>query len=313
MNYFKQIIRFAKPYKIYAVLNILSNIFYALFGTLSMISLFPMLKVLFGDTTPEKTMPVWDGIGNITSYGESYLNYFVTQKKVSGSEDVLIFMVALVVSTFLLKNIFNYLAMYFITFLRNGVLKDMRNELYDKVISLPLAYYSEKRKGDTMSRISTDVLEIQHSFLSILELIIREPLMILFTIITMFAISVKLTTFVLIFIPISGFLISLVGKSLKRKSGKVQKEQGFFLSIVDETLSGLKVIKGFTGEQVFGRKFKTSTNRFYKFSNSLLNRQNLAGPSSEFLGITVIAILLWYGGKMVLNDKSLDPPLCSSR
>jgi len=309
MNYFKQIIRFAKPYKIYAILNIISNFFYALFGTLSMISLFPMLKVLFGDTKPVLIAPKYTGIGDVKLYGENYLNYFVTQQKATGNEDVLIFMVMLVVSTFLLKNIFNYLAMYVITFLRNGVLKDIRNELYNKIITLPISFYSEKRKGDTMSRISTDVLEIQHSFLSILELIIREPLMILFTIAAMFVISAKLTVFVFIFIPISGFLISLVGKSLKRKSNKVQKEQGLFLSIVDETLSGLKVIKGFNGESIFGNKFYQSTNRFYKFSNSLLNRQNLAGPTSEFLGISVIAVLLWYGGQMVLNEKSLDPGL----
>jgi subfamily B ATP-binding cassette protein MsbA len=309
MNYFKQIIRFAKPYKIYAILNIISNFFYALFGTLSMISLFPMLKVLFGDTKPVLIAPKYTGIGDVKLYGENYLNYFVTQQKATGNEDVLIFMVMLVVSTFLLKNIFNYLAMYVITFLRNGVLKDIRNELYNKIVTLPISFYSEKRKGDTMSRISTDVLEIQHSFLSILELIIREPLMILFTIAAMFVISAKLTVFVFIFIPISGFLISLVGKSLKRKSNKVQKEQGLFLSIVDETLSGLKVIKGFNGESIFGNKFYQSTNRFYKFSNSLLNRQNLAGPTSEFLGITVIAVLLWYGGQMVLNEKSLDPGL----
>ncbi|WP_299114487.1 ABC transporter ATP-binding protein [uncultured Winogradskyella sp.] len=309
MNYFKQILRFAKPYKRYAVLNIISNVFYALFGTLSMISLFPMLKVLFGDTKPLNIEPVWKGLGNITTYGEQYLNYFVTQKKAEGSDDVLIFMVILIVTTFLLKNLFGYLAMFFITFLRNGVLKDMRNELYEKTISLPISFYSEKRKGDTMSRISTDVLEIQHSFLSILELIVREPLMILFTIASMFLISAKLTVFVFIFIPVSGFLISLIGKSLKRKSDKVQKEQGFFLSILEETLSGLKVIKGFNAEKIFGKRFEDSTERFYRFSNSLLNRQNLAGPTSEFLGITVIAVLLWYGGQMVLQDQSLDPGL----
>jgi len=185
----------------------------------------------------------------------------------------------------------------------------MRNEIYDKITSLPLAFYSEKRKGDTMSRISTDVLEIQHSFLSILELIVREPLSIIFTITTMFIISAKLSIFVLIFIPLSGFVISLIGKSLKRNSNKVQKEQGYFLSIVDETLSGLKVIKGFNGEQNFRTKFQSSTTRFYKFSNTLINKQNLAGPTSEFLGITVIAVLLWYGGNMVLNEKSLDASL----
>ena len=309
MNYLKQIFRYAVPYKTYAILNIVSNIFYALFATLSMLSLFPMLKVLFGDSKPVYLKPQWEGLGEITTYGESYLNYFVTLKKSEGSDDVLIFMVGFVIVSFLLKNVFNYLAMFFITFLRNGVLKDLRNDLYKKITSLPLAFYSEKRKGDTMSRISTDVLEIQHSFLSILELIIREPLTIVFTITSMFIISVKLSLFVLIFIPVSGFVISLIGKSLKRNSNKVQKEQGHFLSIVDETLSGLKVIKGFNAERIFSTKFEDSTKRFYNYSNKLLNKQNLAGPTSEFLGISVIAALLWYGGQMVLNEKTLDPSL----
>ena len=309
MNYLKQIFRFAIPYKTYAILNIISNVFYAFFATLSMLSLFPMLKVLFGDSKPVYIKPEWEGLGEITAYAESYLNYFVTLKKSEGSDDVLIFMVGFVIGSFLLKNIFNYLAMFFITFLRNGVLKDLRNNLYNKITNLPLAFYSEKRKGDTMSRISTDVLEIQHSFLSILELIVREPLTIVFTIASMFIISVKLSLFVLIFIPVSGFVISLIGKSLKRKSNKVQKEQGYFLSIVDETLSGLKVIKGFNGERIFRAKFEDSTKRFYNYSNKLLNKQNLAGPTSEFLGISVIAVLLWYGGQMVLNEKTLDPSL----
>jgi len=306
MNYFKQILSFAKPYRIYAILNIISNIFYALFGTLAMVSLFPMLNVLFDKSKRIDAKPIWHGISGVKDYAENYLNYFVTQKANQGHEDVLIFMVVLVVNMFLLKNIFNYLAMYFITFLRNGVLKDIRNNLYDKITGLPLSYFSEKRKGDVMARISTDVLEIQHSFLSILELIVREPLMIIFTIIAMFLISAKLTLFVFIFIPVSGFLISLIGKSLKRKSDKVQKEQGLFLSIVEETLGGLKVIKGFNAEKIFGSKFQDSTNRFYNFSNTLLNRKNLAGPTSEFLGITVISILLWYGGQMVLVDKTLE-------
>ena len=309
MNYLKQIFRFAIPYKTYAILNIISNVFYAFFATLSMLSLFPMLKVLFGDSKPVYIKPDWEGLGEITAYAESYLNYFVTLKKSEGSDDVLIFMVGFVIGSFLLKNVFNYLAMFFITFLRNGVLKDLRNNLYNKITNLPLAFYSEKRKGDTMSRISTDVLEIQHSFLSILELIVREPLTIVFTITSMFIISVKLSLFVLIFIPVSGFVISLIGKSLKRNSNKVQKEQGYFLSIVDETLSGLKVIKGFNGEKIFSDKFQDSTTRFYNYSNKLLNKQNLAGPTSEFLGISVIAALLWYGGQMVLNEKTLDPSL----
>ena len=309
MNYFKKILRFARPYRIYAVLNIISNIFYALFATLAMVSLFPMLAVLFRQTERVEIKPVWNGILDMKDYLINYLNYFVTQKANEGEGQALLFMVILVISMFFLKNLFGYLAMYFITFLRNGVLKDLRNELYEKTVSLPISYYSEKRKGDTIARITSDVLEIQHSFLSILELIVREPLTLLFTILAMLSISAKLTLFVFIFLPISGFLISLIGKSLKRKSDKVQKEQGYFLSILEETLGGLKVIKAFNAESKFAETFKKSTLRFYNFSNSLLNRQNLASPTSEFFGITAIGVILWYGGKMVLVDKTLQPEL----
>ncbi|MDF4202661.1 ABC transporter ATP-binding protein [Maribacter sp. SA7] len=310
MNYFKKILRFAKPYKIYAILNIISNIFYALFSTLAMISLFPMLTVLFDKTEEVYTKPKWKGFFELKDYGIDYLNYFVTEKsKDNDPGEVLMFMVILIISMFLLKNLFNYLAMYFITFLRNGVLKDLRNELYDKTVELPISYYSEKRKGDTIARITSDVLEIQHSFLSILELIVREPLTIIFTIIAMLSISPKLTLFVFLFLPLSGFLISLIGKSLKRKSDKVQQEQGYFLSILEETLGGLRVIKAFNSESVFSKKFQASTKRFFNFSNSLLNRQNLASPTSEFFGIAAIGVILWYGGQMVLVEKTLESGL----
>lgn len=309
MKYFKKILRFAKPYKNYAILNIIANIFYALFSTLSMLSLFPMMNVLFGSTEPLDIKPEWTGFNKSIDFVEDYLNYFITQKSNEGVDDVLFIMVAIVVSMFFMKNIFNYLAMYFITFLRNGVLKDLRNALYKKTIELPLSHYSEKRKGDTIARVTNDVLEIQHSFLSILELIVREPLTIIFTIGGMLLISLELTIFVFIFIPVSGFIISLIGKSLKRKSDRVQKEQGYFLSILEETLGGLKIIKGFNAENIFTKNFRASTDKFYHFSNKLLNRQNLASPTSEFLGITVIAILLWYGGRMVLIDETLNPAL----
>jgi subfamily B ATP-binding cassette protein MsbA len=308
MKYFKKILHFAWPYKKYGVLNIISNIFYALFGTLAFVSLMPMLKVLFGNADKITSKPVYEGFLKVGDYFEDSINYFITNSiNEYGELNTLMMMICLVIGTFLLKNLFGYLAMFFITYLRNGVLRDLRNVLYDKIIGLPISYYSEKRKGDTMARISTDVLEIQHSFLSILELIVREPLMILFTIIAMLIISFKLTLFVFIFIPLSGFIISRIGKSLKKHSDKVQQEQGYFLSILEETLGGLKIIKGFNAESIFNRKFQRSTTRFFKYSNSLLNRQNLASPLSEFLGIVVIAILLWYGGSMVLVEKTLAP------
>ncbi|MBC8768498.1 ABC transporter ATP-binding protein [Arenibacter sp. BSSL-BM3] len=306
MEYFKKILRFAKPYRKYGFLNIFFNILYALFSALSFAALIPMLDVLF---KPEKKIlvePVYEGFGELKDYLQDYINYRVNLY--SGDDEMrgLVLVIGLVLILFLLKNFFNYLAMYFITFLRNGVLKDIRNKMYAKIVDLPISYYSEKRKGDVIARITSDVLEIQHSFLSILELIVREPLTILFTILIMFGISTKLTLFVFIFIPIAGMIISRIGKSLKKKSDRVQREQGEFLSIVEETLGGLRVIKAFNSESRFYKTFSNSTNRFFHFSNKLLNRQNLASPTGEFLGILVIGVLLWFGGKMVLIDKTLD-------
>lgn len=267
----------------------------------------PLLEVIFKPSTIKiTTKPNFEGVSKIIEYFKSYMNYYVTQVAGDDKSKALLLVVGLVIITFLLKNIFNYLAMFFLTFLRNGVLKDIRNDLYQKTIELPISYFSEKRKGDIMARIGTDVLEIQHSFLSILEMLVREPLTIIFTITAMFLISTKLTIFVFIFIPISSYIISLIGKSLKKQSDKVQKEQGYFLSLIEETLSGLKVIKSFNAETLFNKKFKNSTSNFFHFSNQLLNRTNLASPTSEFLGIGVIAVLLWYGGRLVLVEEILS-------
>jgi subfamily B ATP-binding cassette protein MsbA len=306
MSNFKKIVPFIYPYKKYAFLNIFFNVLYALFSTLSFVSLIPMIQVLFDQTKPKSIKPVYTGIWEIKKYGEDYLSYFITHTtETYGAGTTLAIMVSGIISIFLLKNLSDYLAMFFINFLRNGILRDMRNALYKKTLELPLAFYSEKRKGDVISRISADVNEVQTSFLAILELIVKEPLTIIFTIVTMFAISAKLTLFVFIFIPISGYLISLIGKQLKKQSSKAQQEQGQFLSTIEETIGGLKVVKGYNSENYFNSVFQNSTERFFKLSNSIGNRQNLASPASEFMGITVIAILLWYGGQMVLIDKTL--------
>ena len=306
MEYFKKILRFAKPYKKFGFLNIFFNILYALFSALSFAALIPMLDVLFKPDNKVLNEPVYTNFGQLKDYLQDYINFKVNAYAGDDQMKGLVLVIGLVLVLFLLKNFFNYAAMYYITFLRNGVLKDLRNQMYQKITRLPISYYSEKRKGDVIARITSDVLEIQHSFLSILELIVREPLTILFTILIMFGISTKLTLFVFIFIPIAGAIISRIGKSLKKKSDRVQKEQGEFLSIVEETLGGLRVIKAFNAESRFFKTFSTSTGRFFQFSNKLLNRQNLASPTGEFLGILVIGVLLWFGGKMVLIDKTLD-------
>lgn len=304
MNYLKKILRFALPYKKYGILNIICNIFYALFSTLSMIAMMPMINVLFDKSQQVNIKPKWTGWNEIKDYAVNSFNYTLSQKiQIEGEQSALLYIVIIIVVLFLLKNLFSYLSLYYITFLRNGVLKDIRNEMFKKVVDLPLSYFSEKRKGDTISRIASDVGEVQMSFLSVLELIVREPLTILFAIAFMIIISAKLTLFVFVFIPISGFIISYIGKNLKKKSHRVQNEVGVFLSSLEETLGGLKVIKGYNAEGQFENKFKNSTNRLYKFSNSLMNRQNLASPASEFLGILTIAGILIFGGSMVFNDQ----------
>ncbi|MEM6517640.1 MAG: ABC transporter ATP-binding protein [Bacteroidota bacterium] len=309
MDYIKKLSRFIFPYKKYAFLNIFFNVLYALFGTLSFVSLMPMLKVLLKTAESITVKPKrsdYDGLTEYGNYLEDSLNYFITQKIAEeGQYQVLILMICIVLATFLLKNAAGYFSNFFLAYLRNGILKDIRNELYDKTISLPVSYFSEKRKGDIIARISADVNEIQNSLLAILELLVREPLTIIFTIIVMFTISIKLTIFVFVFIPISGAIISRVGKSLKKHSLRVQEENGAFLSVLEETLNGLKVIKGFNAESKFYKTFSGSTARLYKYSNDLAHRQNLASPTSEFLGIVVIAVILLYGGKMVLVDQTL--------
>jgi subfamily B ATP-binding cassette protein MsbA len=311
MDYIKKLARFIIPYKKYAYLNIFFNVLYALFGTLSFVSLMPMLKVLLKTSERILEKPLKENYDGLLAYGDylnDSLNYFITAKvEADGQYQVLILMIVIVLSTFLLKNISGYFSNFFLAYLRNGILKDIRNELYQKTVELPIAYFTEKRKGDIIARISTDVNEIQNSLLAILELLVREPLTIIFTIIVMFTISIKLTIFVFVFIPISGLIISRVGKSLKKHSKKVQDENGVFLSILDETLNGLKVIKSYNSENKFTTTFKNSTTRLYQFANTLAHRSNLASPTSEFLGIVVIAVILLYGGKMVLVDTILTP------
>ncbi len=305
MNYFKKILRFALPYKRYGILNIIFNALYALFGTLSFISLIPMLTVLLKQVQPRFIKLTYEDACSPKEYLEESLNYFINTKvEEHGDVYVLGIMVGIVIVVFFLKNLFGYLANFFITYLRNGVLKDIRDVMYKRILNLNLSFYSEKRKGDTIARITSDVLEVQHSFLSILELFVREPLNIIFAIGSMIFISAKLTLFVFIFIPVAGFIISRIGKTLKKKSNQVQTEQGYFLSLVEETLANLKIIKGFSAEDRLQEKFETSTERFKDYSNALTHRQNLASPVSEFLGITVIGTLLWYGGNMVLNVDS---------
>lgn len=306
----KKIIPFAKKFKSHIFWNVFFNVLYALFSTLSFVALFPLMEVLFKMNEAVTELPKYNGIWELGSYGKQYLQFYITKLSAeNGPQYALLLTVALVISTFLFKNIFNYFASQHLTKVKNGVLRDLREKMYDKIISLPISYYSEKRKGDVMARMLGDVNEVQNSFFMVLELIVKEPLTIVFAIIAMMRISLELTLFVFIFIPISGFIISKIGKSLKSKSQNAQKENGFLISIVEESLGGLKVVKSYNSEGYFKTIFNDSIDRLLRLNNSIGKKNNLASPMSEFMGIVTIAVLLWYGGNLVLIDKTLNGAL----
>lgn len=298
---------YLKPFRNHIGWNILFNILYALFSVLSYVALLPMMNVLFDKTKKVTIKPVYEDIFHAKGYLEDLMAYHVTLYSESGTpQKSLLLVVAIVIVTFLLKNIAGYLASFHMMHLRNGVTAKLRNVMYNKVISLPVSFYSEKRKGDVMARMLGDVGEVQNSFFMLLELIVKEPLMIVFSIAMMFTYSWQLTLFVFIFIPISGLIISRIGKSLKSQSLRAQNEGGYMISLVEETLTGLKVIKSYNAEPVFKNIFGSSIKRLLKLSNKIGKKNNLAGPLSEVMGIITIAILLYYGGTLVLVDKSLD-------
>jgi subfamily B ATP-binding cassette protein MsbA len=209
-----------------------------------------------------------------------------------------------IVVLFFLKNLFRYLGMFFLAPLRNGVVKDIRNEMYLKILILPLSYYTEQRKGDLISRMTSDVQEVEWSIMSSLEMIFREPLTILFFVITLFFISPSLTVFVLVLLPISGYLIGQVGKSLKRTSMKGQKKMGELLSIIEETISGLRIIKAFNAIPSAEQNFNDHNRSYFRLMTRLYRKRDLASPLSEFLGALVLVIVLWFGGRLVLSPQN---------
>ncbi len=305
MSPIRYILRYALPYKGYIALNIVFNLLYALFNAISFIALWPMLEVLFkGQKTPTVKPVYSDDVAFKDFVFDSY-RYTVGQYAQDDALKALMIVIGTILVCFLLKNVFNYAAIFFITYMRNGVVKDLQNTLYAKLISFSASFHSENKKGDSLARITSDVVEVQRSFLAVLEMLIREPLTILFALIAMIILSVKLTLFVLIFIPISGWLISIIGKSLKSRSDRVQREFGELLSYVEESLTGIPIIQIFTAESAFNKKFSRITKRLFSFSNNLTHRQSLASPMSEFLGIAVFGVILYVGGRLVLVEGTL--------
>ena len=305
----RKLLRFALPYKFYGVLNILANLLYAIFNVLSIIIFIPTLGILFDNQEKVYEKPVYEGLSGLKEYAEDALNYFLTQKiDGDGPMAALLFICVASLIIFFLKNLFRYLAMYFLAFLRTGMVKDLQDTLYDQVAHLPISFFSEKRKGDLLSRMTSDVKEVEGSIINSLEALVREPITIVIVLFTMVGISARLTLFAFVFLPITGFIISAVGKRLKAQSLAAQQENGVFLSFLEETLGSLKIIKSFNAESKFSKKFTDSTQRFKDIMIAVLHRKGLASPLSEFLGVAVVITVLWYGGSLVFdNDSGLKP------
>lgn len=307
-NLFK-ILRFALPYWGSALLNIAFNVLSVAFSLVSFVIFIPILQILFKlipvvEVPPagfEFSLKLLQNTDQLKDYFYWQIGQIIGQY---GQLQALLYISLVIVGLFFLKNLFRYLAMFFLAPLRNGVVRDLRNALYQRVLILPLSYYTEQRKGDLMSRVTADVSEVEWSIMSSLEMVFREPITIASYLVTMFFISPQLTGFVLIMLPLSGLLIGQIGKSLKRTSQKGQKQMGLLLSIIEETIGGLRIIKAFNAIATSQRSFEKVNNDYNRLMNRLYRKRDLASPLSEFLGVVVIVAVLWFGGRLVLSPGS---------
>jgi ABC-type multidrug transport system fused ATPase/permease subunit len=299
------VLKYVKGYWNYAILNIVSNIISVIFSLFSLAMAIPFLNVLFDDAGYKKILS--QGAPQLSlRHALDYLNYYFAELiEVSGKSRALLIITVFVIVIFFVKNLFRYLALYYIAPVRNGVVKDLRNAIYKKTLDLPLSYYSDERKGDIMSRITTDVQEIEWSILTGLEMIFRDPLNIIFFLVSLLLISAKLTLLVLILLPLTAGLISLVGKTLKRSSAKAKEKLSLIFSIMEETLSGLRIIKGFNAEEHQRKKFFAENDHFTALMVKTYRRIDLSSPLSEFLGAVIMMVVMYLGGMMVLTGASL--------
>ena len=264
----------------------------------------PILEMLFGiRETGYSYMAVGQG-----DLKEVILNnfYYYTQEGIAsfGPSKTLALLAAVLVAMTALKTGTTYLSSYFIVPLRNGIVRDIRNSMYEKILRLPIGFFTGERKGDVMARMSGDVAEIEASVMASLDMLFKNPVMIIVCLSTMIFISWQLTLFVLILLPLAGLLMGEVGKRLKRKSFEAQEKWGVIMSFIEETLGGLRIVKAFNAEPKMGRRFRADTQEFFEMTNAVARRQSLAHPMSEFLGTLTIAIVLWFGGTLILDGRS---------
>ncbi|MEI7895497.1 MAG: ABC transporter ATP-binding protein [bacterium] len=299
MKSFFKILRYAGPYWVYAMLNVIFNILSVLFSLVSFALFIPVLQMLFHSMViPHSAPPLRLEIDVLQANFYYYCGQLIEQY---GKEKMLVYIGITIIVLYFLKNLFRYLAMYFLAVVRNGVVRDLRNDLYLKILILPLSYFNEKRKGDIIARMTTDVQEVEWSIMSSLEMAFRDPITMITYLVTLFVISPSLTVFVLVLLPVSGLIIGRIGKSLKRTSDKGQFKMGILLSMIEETISGLRIIKAFNAIGFADNRFRITNNEYNRLMVRLYRKRDLASPLSEFLSACVLTIVLWYGGKLVFT------------
>lgn len=300
--------RFIPPYKKYVFLSLLSNLLATIFSLFSFAAIIPVLQILFGLEKTMKFYQMWSWQNEWKEILSAIKNnlYYMVDKMIQtvGPTNALLYLGGFLVVMAGLKVGFAYLGSYYMIPIRTGVLRDLRNQLYQKILHLPIGFFTEERKGDIMSRMTADVSEVEISIMSSLDMIFKNPLMILIYMGVMFAMSWKLTIFVLVLLPFSGWLIGKIGHSLKKSSATGQEQSGELLSQIEETLGGLRVIKAFNAEHKLESRFSELNEKLRKTFNRINRRYNLAHPVSELLGTMVIAILLWFGGTLILANNS---------
>jgi len=305
-----KILRYVLPYWGNASLNILFNIHSVLFSLVSFTLFIPVVDMLFQRTKriPKPSPIDFTDLHSLTSGStirDNFYYYFGQMIDYYGEKRMLFYIGITVIVLFFLRNLFRYLSMYFLAKVRNYVVRDIRNNLYQKVLILPLSYYSERRKGDIISRITTDVQEIEWSIMTSLEMVFRDPIQIISFLVFLFIISPTLTLYVLIILPISTFFIGRIGKSLKKSSVKGQQKMGLILSMIEETISGLRIIKAFNAIDFADLRFRKINQEYARLMVNLYRKRDLASPLSEFLGAVVLTAVLWYGGQLVFTPGNL--------
>lgn len=303
-GFYQLLRRFVPPYKKYLILNIFFNILAAFLTLFSFAVIIPILEMLFQIKEAAYEFIPW-GSGSIKDVAVNNF-YYYTQQAIDawGPSATLALLAALLVFMTMLKTGVTYLSSYFIIPMRSGIVRDIRNYVYDKIVTLPIAFFTSERKGDVMARMSGDVAEIENSIMASLDMFFKNPVMIIVCLTMMIVISWQLTLFVLVLLPIAGIVMGRVGKRLKRQSLEGQKQWGLLMAEIEETLGGLRIIKAFNAEHKIKERFHRDNHVFYKISNRIARRQSLAHPMSEFLGTTAIAIVLWFGGSLILNGAS---------